>query len=202
MLGVAPKNHPNQRKRRGALDAVDDRETPPDVFDPLHAEFRFTLDVCAARHNSKCARYFSLGPSPEIDIRQCRLWPELFVGDPDALAFDGLAQDWPAHERIWCNPPFSNIEPWVEKSHSCEATVVMLLPANRTEQPFWQKYIEPFRDGRDVGNLRDLMPETRFLAGRRCFRNRGASIVNRTSRNPPFGVVIVIWDRRPLKGMS
>jgi DNA N-6-adenine-methyltransferase (Dam) len=195
MLGVAPKNHPNQRKRRGALDSVDDRETPPDVFDPLHREFRFTLDVCAARHNAKCARYFSLGPAPEIDERQCRLWPELFVGDADALAFDGLAQPWPAHETIWCNPPFSNIEPWVVKAHSCAATVVMLLPANRTEQPFWQGYIEPVRD------MPASIVRTRFLEKRRVFRNRGLAISNSRSRNPPFGIVIVIWDRR-MKGMS
>lgn len=198
MLGVAPKNHPHQRRRRGALDSVDDRETPPDVFDPLHAEFRFTLDVAAARHNSKCARYYSLGPDKApFNPKQLAMFPDVLVGDPDAIGIDGLAHEWGERERVWCNPPFSDIEPWVRKAHSSPATVVMLLPANRTEQPWWQTYVEPFRDGRAID-----LPETRFLAGRRCFRNRGASITNRTSRNPPFGIVIVIWDRRNMKGMS
>lgn len=193
MLASIPRNHPNQKRKRGADDSVDDRETPPDVFDPLNEEFEFTLDVAAARHNAKCKRYYSLPPQPLVDSRQLRLFDELFVGDPEAIALDGLSQPWGRDEVIWCNPPFSDIEPWVAKAHSCEATVVMLLPANRMEQPWWQKYIEPFRDGRALS-----LPETRFLPGRRCFRNRGQEIKNRTSRNPPFGIVIVIWDRRDL----
>ncbi len=203
MLATIPRNHPHQRRKRGADDSVDDRETPPDVFDPLNREFRFTLDAAAARHNAKCARYYSLPPQPLGDARQLRLFDELFVGDPEAVALDGLSQEWGRGERIWCNPPFSNIEPWVAKAHSCKATVVMLLPANRTEQPFWQNWIEGWRDGQCHWNPANSLWEcpfdscqTRFLAGRRAFRNRGAEIKNRTSRNPPFGIVIVIWDRR------
>jgi len=196
MLATAPRNHPAQVKRRGALDDVDDRGTPADVFDPLNAEFQFTLDVAAARHNAKCARYYSLGPATPFEARQLRLFGDTFVGDPEAAGIDGLAQDWALGERIWCNPPFSNIEPWVCKASFCSATVVMLLPANRTEQPWWQTFIEPKRDGRSPIDAPGASPETRFLAGRRCFLNRGAPIGNRTSKNPPFGVVIVVWDRR------
>lgn len=36
-----------------------DWETPPEVFEPLDAEFHFTLDVCATAENAKCARYFT-----------------------------------------------------------------------------------------------------------------------------------------------
>lgn len=194
MLAMVPKNHPARVKKRGADDTVDDRETPPDVFDPLNLEFRFTLDAAASRHNAKCARYYSLGPSSTKPwlARQLSFMPDLFVGDPDALAIDGLAQHWAKGEVIWCNPPFSGLEPWVQKASECEATVVMLLPANRCEQPFWQRFIEPIRDR---GWSRPRV-ETRFLDGRRCFRNRGQEIRNRTSKNPPFGIVIVIWDRR------
>lgn len=32
--------------------------TPPEVFDPLHAEFKFTLDPCATPETAKCSRYF------------------------------------------------------------------------------------------------------------------------------------------------
>lgn len=191
MLAMVPKNHPNGRKKRGVDDAVDDRETPDDVFSPLNAEFHFTLDVAAARHNAKCQRYYAKGPSEPYHPKQLSFLPDEFVGDPEALALDGLSQLWRRGEVIWCNPPFSDIEPWVKKASDCAATVVMLLPANRCEQPWWQTYIEPWRDERS-----NVLVETRFLSGRRCFRNRGQDIGNRTSRNPPFGIVIVIWDRR------
>lgn len=192
MLATVPKNHPKHRRKKGGVDdSVDDRETPADVFDPLHAEFRFTLDVAAARHNAKCRRYFARGPSPLYLPRQLSMFPEEYAGDPEALGVDGLAQRWEPGEVIWCNPPFSNIEPWVRKASSCLATVVMLLPANRTEQPWWQRWIEPHRDMMEHSQV-----TTRFLEGRRNFKNRGQAIKNRTSKNPPFGIVIVIWDRR------
>lgn len=194
MLGMVPQNHVNHRRGRklAPLDSVDDRETPPDVFDPLHREFKFTLDVAAARHNAKCKRYYALGPAKAYDPRQLSFIPDVFVGDENALAIDGLLQPWHRGERIWCNPPFSDIQPWVERATFCPATVVMLLPANRCEQPWWQKFIEPFRDERSS----HMLLETRFLPGRRCFLNRGQEIHNRTSKNPPFGIVIVVWDRR------
>lgn len=188
----AHKNHPNTTKKRGVSDEVDDRETPADVFDPLNAEFGFTLDVAAARHNAKCKRYYALGPSSPIERRQGQLFPTSLMGDPEALGYDGLAQPWGDDEIVWCNPPFSDLEPWIAKAHSVRCTVVMLLPANRTEQPAWQTYIEPFRDGRAPGG-----PEVRFLPGRRSFLYLGEIIGNSTSKAPPFGIVIVIWRRQP-----
>lgn len=196
MLASVPRNHPNQTRRRGAWDTVDDRETPDDIFVPLNHEFGFTLDVAAAHHNAKCKRYYSRGPVPANDnggSRQLTLFPEVYTGDPDALGYDGLLQPWGRGEVVWCNPPFSNIAPWVAKATFCPATVVMLLPANRTEQPWWQEWIEPYRD--DYAILDDD-PRVRFLPKRRNFKNRGVAIANRTSKNPPFGVCIVIWDRR------
>lgn len=194
MLATVPRNHPQQVRKRGARDDVDDRGTPDDIFLPLHAEFDFTLDAAAARHNAKCKRYYARGPSPANDNgRQLSLFPEEVVADPDALGYDGLLQPWGRGERVWVNPPFSNIAPWVAKATFCPATVVMLLPANRTEQPWWQEYIEPYRD--DYAILDDD-PRVRFLAKRRSFTIRGEAITNRTGRNPPFGVCVVIWDRR------
>lgn len=190
--GFIAKNHPNQQKKRGADDDVDDRETPAGVFDPLHAEFRFTLDVAAARHNTKCPRFYAKGPEETIFTRQQAQFWQRNMAEQGALGFDGIAMPWAADEVIWCNPPFSDIQPWVEKAHGSACTVVMLLPANRTEQPWWQNYIEPFRDG-PFG-----IPRTRFLGGRKSFLYQGEVIGNSTSKAPPFGVVVIVWDRRPL----
>lgn len=177
MLGTAPKNHPHQVMKRGADDNVDDRETPACVFDPLNAEFSFTLDAAAGEHNFKCTRH-------------CRL-DGFWIGNVWASPVEnGLVKTW-AGERVWINPPFSRLAPWVAKAWTDAADVVcMLLPNNRQEQPFWQDMIEPYRDR--PGSILT----TRFLRKRRPFLHMGQGIGNRTSKNPPFGLVVVIWDRR------
>lgn len=37
----------------------DEWETPPDFFEELNAEFRFTLDPCALPETAKCPTYFT-----------------------------------------------------------------------------------------------------------------------------------------------
>lgn len=180
MLGNAPKNHPHQAKKRGVDDSIDDRETPPCVFVPLDAEFRFTLDVAANHHNAKCDKYCTLEGT---FYRQ----PS---GTPERMGTqNGLERPW-LGETVWINPPFSGLRPWAEKAWDEESTTVMLLPNNREEQPFWQKLIEPYRDR--AGSILT----TRNLAKRRPFLHHGSEIGNRTSKSPPFGLVVVIWDRR------
>lgn len=188
--GYKPKNHPHQQMKRGVDDSVDDRETPASIWLPCDAEFSFTVDAAAARHNAKCRRFWARAPWTPFEARQCGLWPESWTTHPDAEALDGLAQDWAEGERIWCNPPFSDLWPWLEKAHNARATVVLLLPANRTEQPWWQTFVEPYRDHAF------RLPETIFLPGRRTFTHHGEAIGNSTSQAPPFGIVLVIYDRR------
>lgn len=61
----------------------------------------------------------------------------------------------------------------------------MLLPANRTEQGWWQRLVEPHRD-RGAG-LR-----TEFIAGRLRFLRRGETEIAPNNR-PPFGCVLLVW---------
>jgi phage N-6-adenine-methyltransferase len=152
-------NHPQQVGKVGAKDEIDDRATPPEDFGPLDVRFGFTLDVAAAEHNAKCARYYD-------------------------KAADGLTQSW-AGERVWCNPPYSNIRPWVEKAaRSGAELVVMLLPANRTEQAWWQDLIEPDR--------RAGLIAVEFMRGRMRFIRAGKTEVGPNER-PPFGNCLAIW---------
>lgn len=67
----------------------------------------------------------------------------------------------------------------------------MLLPANRTEQQWWQLMVEPFRD-RPGSPL-----STRFLPGRMRFLRRGQTAVGPNER-PPFGCLLLIWE--PMDG--
>lgn len=165
LVGFTPTNHPQQVGRRGASDTVDERITPDKVFDPLNAEFWFTLDAAANATNAKVPHYCSLQNS-------------------------GLDWTWAGH-RVWCNPPYSNIKDWVLKARHETAwgcpLVAMLLPANRTEQGWWQDHIEPHRDGRGNGNV-----ETRFYRSRFNFGVPGNE-AGKFNSSPPFGCVLVIW---------
>lgn len=60
LVGFAITNHPQQVGKRGASDTVDERITPAKVFDPLHAEFDFTLDAAANPANCRVPRFHSL----------------------------------------------------------------------------------------------------------------------------------------------
>ena len=168
LIGFKAQNHRQQVGRRGALDKVDDRRTPRELWDPLNEEFGFTLDVAASAENALTKNYY--------DIRA-----------------DGLARPWSG--IVWCNPPYSNLAAWATKAYmeiKCEGgprTIVMLLPANRTEQAWWQDWIEPERQAGRV--------ETRFLRGRLRFDTPEVDYSKKPKGNrPPFGCVLVIWRRR------
>lgn len=169
VVGYRARNRPQQVRAGGASRAVDDRATMPEDFGPLHQRFAFTIDVAASDANAKLPQYWT-----EDD--------------------DGLAQPW-AGERVWANPPYShpNLELWTAKAWrewtapDPAALIVMLVPANRCEQLWWQGLVEPFRD-RPGSPLR-----TEFLAGRLQFAARGATGIKPNER-PPFGCCLLIWD--------
>jgi phage N-6-adenine-methyltransferase len=161
LVGFKGRNHKQQVEKRGANPFVDDRETTPEVFGVMDRRFGFTVDVAASKDNAKLSRFYTAED-------------------------DGLAQDW-SGERVWCNPPYSDIAPWVQKAHFSGAElVVMLLPANRTEQKWWQEHIEPHR--------RAGVISVEFLAGRMRFIPPGEDSVKPNSR-PPFGCCLVIWGQ-------
>jgi len=105
---------------------TDERETPQPFFDALDEEFHFDIDVCASEENTKVADCF-------IDE------------DTDALItswggfFDLAAVQPREHITAWCNPPYSNITPWVTKAieeQAWEVTTVALLPASVSSKWF------------------------------------------------------------------
>jgi phage N-6-adenine-methyltransferase len=172
LVGFKAKNHPQQVRRDGANDDVDDRRTPQHVFGPLHRERRFTVDAAASDANALLPVYWT-------------------------RETNGLAQSWDGH-RVWCNPPYSDIQAWITKAWMemymtrCEL-VVMLLPANRCEQPWWQDGIEQHRDGPVVEGIRLT---TRFLGpGRLRFNWPPDRVVPKKGDRPPYGCVLVTWER-------
>jgi len=175
LVGFKAGNHPQQTERRGARDDVDDRGTDAAYFATLEERFgKFDLDVAAAPHNTKCERFFT-------------------------VADDGLSHLW--WGSVWCNPPYSDCGAWVRKAWSewsrespgagvpiAPKRIVMLLPANRVEQGWWQDHVEPFRDKPD-SPLR-----VEFLRGRMRFDRPGWTPGPKGDR-PPFGCCLLIWER-------
>lgn len=108
--------------------------TPPEIFDPLHAEFFFTLDPCATSRTAKCATFF----------------------DEQS---DGLAQDWGDHV-VFMNPPYGKeIYAWTKKARESAArgaTVVGLLPAS-TDLAWWHD------DVKDHAEVRYIRGRVRFI---------------------------------------
>ena len=138
------------------------------MFSPLQERFGFTVNAAASAANAKCPRF----------------WTE---------ADDGLAQSW-AGERVWCNPPYSYptfpVLGWRRHGRMEEVgpdLIVMLVPANRTEQQWWQEHIEPYRD------LPDSDLHVEFLPSRMRFL---AKTEVGPDQQPPFGCCLLIWEAR------
>lgn len=172
LVGFQAQNHPNQIATRGADETVDDRATLAQDFARFDEQLGpFTIDVAAAPHNTKCDRYFT-------------------------AADNGLVQSWRG-ERVWCNPPFSNVAPWVHKAwaeYEDTAGIAMLLPANRTEQLWWQQMVEPYRDRADSPLW------VTFLPGRMRFLKRDQ--VSTMGDRPPFGCCLLTWGIKTVLDVS
>lgn len=174
LAGFKAENHPQQTAVRGALDEVDDRGTKWEFIRELEVRFGapFTLDVAAAAHNTKAARFYT-------------------------RADNGLEKPWLG--RVWCNPPYSRVPnvsdlgSWVRKAwEEWEAgrpeRIVMLVPANRVEQAWWQDHVEPYRDRPGTG-LR-----VEFQRGRMRFDQPAHWVKPEKGDRPPFGLALLIWD--------
>jgi site-specific DNA-methyltransferase (adenine-specific) len=132
------------RPPRAELARRDSRATPPELYAALDAEFRFTLDPC---------------PYDDSPIAGAPLWGR-----------DGTAGSW-AGERVYCNPPYSDIAPWLAKAHEADVTVY-LLPV-KSDTPWWHDHV--MRAG-----------EVRFIRGRLRFGGM--------SGGAPFpSAVVVFW---------
>lgn len=125
----------------------DEWGTAESDYRTLDREFNFTVDAAASPWNYKHIRYWTKEQ-------------------------DGLAQSWEG-ERVFVNPPYSNIRPWTEKADKREADVaVLLLPATV-----------------DVAWFHDFVwrhAEIRFYRGRRKFEGAG-------SGPAPFPCMVAVY---------
>lgn len=127
-------------------------QTPKVLFNNLNKEFNFTADVAASDKNHLCDIFLT-----EDDNSITALW---FMSN-------------------WCNPPYSDIGPWVDKAaqqHKQGKTIVMLVPADTSVQWFKRAY--------------ESCNEVRFIYGRLSFINAETQKpVNGNNK----GSVLFIW---------
>jgi phage N-6-adenine-methyltransferase len=130
--------------------ASDEWGTPQSFFDKLNDEFNFTLDPCATPDNAKCAKFFTKQD-------------------------DGLSRCW-GGDRVFCNPPYSNICAWVAKAayeSERKSMVVMLVPA-RTDTKWFHELV-----------YKKPRVEIRFIKGRLKFGD--------AKNSAPFPSMVVIF---------
>lgn len=92
--------------------------TPQALFDKLHAEFRFDVDLCADSDNWKLPNFI--------------------------LADQALAKPW-CGVRGWLNPPYGKtVGEWLAKAKDsalrAESLIVVLVPG-RTNAPWWHDHV-------------------------------------------------------------
>ena len=115
----------------------DEWQTPRWVFDALDAEFGFTLDGAASEANKLCKRFTGAG---------CGI------------------QEW-AGERVFCNPPYSDIMPFVWRAFDAELAVLLLpvrtdsdwhrvLQECDVELRYWRKRIAFLQNGKEMDSPR------------------------------------------------
>ncbi len=118
--------------------------TPWDIFTPLDAEFRFGLDVCASKENTKC---------------------HFFITEEDVP--DGLNADWSKamYQTCWMNPPYGRIElpKWIQKAwdEKQEGVTTVCLVPSRTDTRWWAIFWD-----HENHRPRDPRDEVRFIKGR------------------------------------
>lgn len=115
----------------------------------------------------------------DLDPCACDLNPTWVAPRYFTSLLDGLTQPWSG--RVFMNPPFSNVVPWVEK-HAQHGEGISLLPAS-IESRVWRSEIWMKAHG------------ILFLAGRTRFANPDGSI---TTGRPLRPVALVSWSKRDL----
>lgn len=136
--------------------------TPPEIYAALNREFHFVGDVAASASNH--LHHFYLTENEDA----------LSPNNPWGFAFqDGY---------VWCNPPYSDIMPWVRKSQQddCDGVgVVMLVPADVSVGWFKQALID--------------VSEVRFITGGRlAFINPETG---KAAGGGRMGSMLLIWNR-------
>lgn len=133
--------------------------TPQAIFDYYDRRFNFSRDVAASKDNALCESFFT-------------------------QEYNALDHIW--GRTNWCNPPFSDVTPWIKKAIE-EAShlriTVMLLPADSSVKWFKLAF--------------DNCTECHLISGRLAFINEETG--RPVSGNNKGSVVFVFDPTTPVK---
>lgn len=118
---------PAQQPGKSKQDYTTPRELLTAVKRRLHIREDFCVDLAASKENAVCDFYYS---------------------EEDSAFDESNYWHWRESEGqwAWCNPPFADISPWVEKAaHEAKhgANIVMLIPAS-VGSNWWRDWVEPY----------------------------------------------------------
>lgn len=130
----------------------DEWATPGPLFDWLNSSFQFTLDPCATPATAKCTKFYTREEN-------------------------GLQQSW-AGERVFMNPPYSDVQAWVKKAYaeSLAGATVVCLTAARTDTRWFQDWV--------LGKANEIQ----FLPGRVTFLRP-----EKPPNTAPFPSVVIVY---------
>lgn len=143
--------------------------TPDWLYKQLDDEFHFQLDAACTKDNCKCKKGLTF-----IDIAHNSIcgpnWYEYYEDDGTTKI-----------KSIFCNPPYNNLEQWIEKGYEaskCGCTVVFLLPTTKLDQKWWHNIVLKHAS------------EIRFIEGRVKFGGAKSAA--------PFPSVVVVFKPNTL----
>lgn len=147
----------------------------------------YDVDVAACEESHQAPSWYGWKRDPHCAV-------------PMKQLHDGLLLPW--YGDVFCNPPWDNIGAWALRAWkawsepvlvSSLLSISMLLPGNRTHRPWWQEFVEPFRDAgprADGVSLRSFSPPERFPYGSPG-NPEGVGV-----SEPNFTSVLLVWRRR------
>lgn len=119
--------------------------TPDDFFSVVDEEFQFNLDAAATKHNRKCTHFIP----PRVNALHANMpWV-------DELCF---ALDATPCMRIWLNPGFAKVGPWMEKAHNeaqkHPSAVVVVMALIAPSAKWWRDWAMKASEIRLLGGRR------------------------------------------------
>ena len=180
-----------QKRNDGNVTDKDEARTPPSLFKKLDDRFHFDVDLCANRHNTLCQDYYS-----NIDTKHSGL----LIGDRIVECHGNMLIDPWYIASYYCNPPYSNPEPFIKKAaeESLKGSIIVMLLPTDTSTIAFMKYIMGYDNKNGV-----LIPngfgasEVIFIQPRVKFNNPDGTPMN---RSPTWGSMVVVFKNEVFDG--